>query len=433
MNILLIGAGGREHALTWKLSQSSLCEELFVTPGSDAIGQEPKTSCVELNVKNHTEIVEFCLDKDIGLVVVGPEIPLVDGLADSLEAAEIPVFGPSKEAAQLEGSKGFMKDLCKKYDIPTAAYERFTEINPALAYIEAQGAPIVVKADGLAAGKGVIVAETVEQAKQAVTDMLSGNAFDGAGSSVVIEEFLDGEEVSFFAISDGERILPLTSAQDYKRAFDGDKGPNTGGMGAYSPARAAIWSPELERIAMERVIKPTADAMSAEGMPFKGIYYAGLMIVHGKPHLIEYNVRFGDPECQAIMMRLESDLGELLYDAAIQNLTGWKKKLSWSDDHAMCVVMAANGYPESYEKGTAINGLDKIKEEASSKVFHAGTKNENGQWVSNGGRVLSVTAMGETLEVSKTKTYDIISCIQWPDGFYRKDIGWRTLSNVAND
>ena len=352
MNVLLIGSGGREHALAWKLSQSDKCDQLYVSPGSDAIGLEQKTSCVDLECKDHGSIIAFCQDNSIDLVVIVLEAPLVDGLADSLETKNIAVFGSSQKAAQLEGSKGFTKDLCKKYDIPTAAYERFTDISAAHAYIEKQGAPIVVKADGLAAGKGVIVAETVQQAKEAVDDMLEGSHFGEAGASVVIEEFLEGEEVSFFAISDGDVVLPMTTAQDHKRAFDGDKGPNTGGMGAYSPARAGIWNDDLEQDVMKTIITKTSDAMKAEGTPFKGIYYAVLMIVKGKPYLIEYNVRFGDPECQPLMMRLDSDLLELLYDAATQNLSKWKKDqpIQWSDEHTFCVIMAANGYPGSYEK-----------------------------------------------------------------------------------
>lgn len=428
MNILSIGSGGREHALAWKLSQSSLCDQLFVSPGSDAIGREPKTVNTALDTSDPVAVILFCEEHDIEFVVIGPETPLVEGLVDALETADIAVFGPSKAAAQLEGSKGFMKDLCKKYNIPTAAYERFTDVKKAHDFIEAQGAPIVVKADGLAAGKGVIVAQTVEQAKEAVSDMLSGDAFGEAGSSVVIEEFLDGEEVSFFAISDGATVLPLTSAQDHKRAFDGDKGPNTGGMGAYSPAREGVWSPELEREVLERIVRPTADAMSAEGTPFKGIYYAGLMIVHGKPYLIEYNVRFGDPECQPLMMRLKSDLGELLYDASTNNLSKWDDKIVWSKEHALCVIMAANGYPGAYEKGTSIRGLNHVPESRKMKVFHAGTKYEDEQWISNGGRVLAVTSMDSSLDLAQSKTYEMVSKVNWEDGFYRKDIGWRALS-----
>ncbi len=427
-----MGAGGREHALTWKLVQSDMCDHLFVAPGSDAIGLEPKTSCVDLDITDHKAVVQFCKENGIGFVIVGSEIPLVAGISDSLETENIPVFGPSKKAAQLEGSKGFMKNLCKKYNIPTAKYECFTNSTPAHAFIDQVGAPIVIKADGLAAGKGVIIAETVEQAKETVSDMLSGNAFGEAGASVVIEEFLDGEEVSFFALSDGKVVLPLTSAQDHKRAFDGDKGPNTGGMGAFSPARKDLWTPELEREVMENIITPTADAMSAEGLPFKGVYYAGLMIVEEKPYLIEYNVRFGDPECQPMMMRLESDLVALLYDAATGHLSRHTKTIEWNNAPALCVIMAAKGYPESYEKNTLIEGLDALENTSSMKVFHAGTHYKDGQWLSNGGRVLAVTSMSPTLEVSKLKTYDMISNITWDEGFYRKDIAWRALLNISS-
>ncbi len=429
MNILLIGSGGREHALCWKLSQSDSCDQLFVSPGSDAMALEPKTSCIDVDISNHTDVISFCKEKAIDLVVIGPETPLVDGLGDSLEAENINVFGPSKKAAQLEGSKGFMKDLCRKYDIPTAAYECFTEVEPAHAFIDKHGAPIVVKADGLAAGKGVIVAESVEDAKQAVTDMLSDNTFGEAGASVVIEEFLDGEEVSFFAISDGETVLPLTSAQDHKRVFDGDKGPNTGGMGAYSPANTSLWNEDLEKKSMEKIVIPTAKAMAEENAPFKGIYYAGLMIVNGEPYLIEYNVRFGDPECQPLMMRLESDLVELLHDASTKNLSKWENKIEWSNNHAMAVIMAAKGYPAAYEKGTLIEGLKDIEQNNTQKVFHAGTKNSDDKWLSNGGRVIAITSTAPTLSLSKDNTYDIISSIKWDDGFYRTDIGWRALKN----
>lgn len=422
MKILLVGSGGREHALAWKLKQSERCDHLYVAPGNAGIAQIAE--CVPIKVEEIEALVSFAKDHGVGLVVVGPETPLVLGLADKMKEAGIPVFGPSQKAAQLEGSKGFMKDLCKKYNIPTAGYERFTSLDKAFAYLDEQGAPIVVKADGLAAGKGVIVAETLEDAKDAAKDMLSGNSFGNAGASIVIEEFMEGEEVSFFAICDGEHVLALTSAQDHKRVFDGDKGPNTGGMGAYSPAR--LMTPELKDKIMERIIHPTVDAMKTEGMPFAGVLFAGLMIVDGEPKLIEYNARFGDPECQTLMLRMESDLVNVLEAAATGQLN--MLSITWSDEPAICVVMAADGYPGAYKKNTIIGGLDKAAQIPNVQIFHAGTSMLDGHIVATGGRVLGVCATEKTLRDARNLAYKAVDKIDWEDGFCRSDIAWRALN-----
>ncbi len=421
MKILLVGSGGREHALAWKILQSERCDHLYVAPGNAGIAQIAE--CVPIKVEEIDALVEFAKGNEIGLVVVGPEGPLVMGLADKIKAAGIPVFGPSEKAAQLEGSKGFMKDLCKKYNIPTASYERFTNLEKALAYIEREGAPIVIKADGLAAGKGVIVAETLEDAKDAAKDMLSGNAFGNAGASIVVEEFMEGEEVSFFAICDGEHVLAMSSAQDHKRVFDGDKGPNTGGMGAYSPAR--LMTPDLKDKIMERIIHPTVEAMKAEGCPFAGVLFAGLMIVDGEPKLIEYNARFGDPECQTLMLRLQSDLVNVLEAAATGQLN--MLSLTWSDEPAICVVMAADGYPGAYKKNTLIRNLDAAAQVPKVQIFHAGTSVLDGHIVATGGRVLGVCAVEKTLKDARDLAYQAIDKIDWEDGFCRKDIAWRAL------
>ncbi len=422
MNILLIGSGGREHALAWKLKQSPKCTKLYCAPGNAGIAQEAEI--VNISVDQIDALVEFTLNNAIDFVVVGPEAPLVDGLADKLRAQDIPVFGPSQDAAQLEGSKGFMKDLCKEFSIPTAAYERFTDIDAAIAFIQKTGAPIVVKADGLAAGKGVIVAMSESEAIEAVKDMLSGNSFGASGSSVVIEEFMEGEELSFFALTDGEAILPLTSAQDHKRVFDGDKGPNTGGMGAYSPGN--LINDELEERILTQIIQPTVDGLKQRGTPYSGVLYAGLMIKDNQPKLIEYNARFGDPECQAIMMRLETDLVDLLLATAQSKLATFGQA-SWSSDIAMCVVMAAQGYPGAYEKNTAINGLEDANKTQDTVVFHAGTAEKDGKIVSIGGRVLGVTSTGADIHAARDKAYSAVDKINWPQGFCRRDIGWRAL------
>ena len=430
MRVLLVGSGGREHALAWALAQSDHCDALYCARGNAGI--ESCAELVDLGVDQIDELVDFAKDNAIDLVVVGPEAPLVDGLADKVSEAGIAVFGPNAKAAQLEGSKGFMKDLCAKYKIPTAQYGRFTDFDAAKAFIEDQGAPIVVKADGLAAGKGVIIAETVEQALEAAEDMLSGNAFGDAGAEVVIEQFLNGEEVSYFALADGKTILPLTSAQDHKRAYDGDAGPNTGGMGAYSPAH--LMNDALERKILERIIEPTVAGMAEDGTPFTGVLYAGLMIVDGEPFLIEYNARFGDPECQPLMMRLQGDLLEILHAGAEGRLAEIKESVTWRDESALCVVYAAEGYPGSYQKGTVIRDLDETTTSKDVVVFHAGTaKNDDGEIVNIGGRVLGVTALGRDVGEAQKKAYSAIEKISWPDGFYRTDIGWRAVKASDED
>ncbi len=424
MKVLLIGSGGREHALAWALAQSDQCDALYCAPGNAGI--EECAELVDIVAEDIEGLVTFVKEKSIDFVVVGPEGPLVAGLADRLNEESITVFGPSAAAAALEGSKGFMKDLCTKYDIPTAAYGRFTDLPEAKKFIKEQGAPIVVKADGLAAGKGVIIAETEEEAIEAATDMLSGDSFGDAGNEIVIEEFMDGEELSYFALADGKTILPLTSAQDHKRAYDGDQGPNTGGMGAYSPAH--FITPELEETIITRIIEPTIAAMAAEGTPFTGVLYAGLMVVNGEPKLIEYNVRFGDPECQPLMMRLQGDLLEILLASAEGRLDEMHDKVSWSDSPALCVVMATEGYPGSYPKNTPIKGVGRADQIGGVKIFHAGTgKNADGQLVSTGGRVLGITALADTVEESCKAAYRSVDIIDWPDGFCRRDIAWRAM------
>ncbi len=424
MNILLVGSGGREHALAWKLSQSPRCTRLYCAPGNAGI--EDQAQCVPIKVDEIDALVEFAKDNAIDLVIVGPENPLVDGLADEMNRAGIDVFGPSAKAAELEGSKGFMKDLCAKYDISSAKYGRFTNVESAKKFILETGAPIVVKTDGLAAGKGVIICETTDQAIEAAEEMLSGASFGDAGKEVVIEEFLEGEEVSFFALADGKSILPLTSAQDHKRVGDGDTGLNTGGMGAYSPAH--FMNDALEKQIIEDIIEPTIKGMASEGCPFTGVLFAGLMIKDGKATLLEHNVRFGDPECQAIMMRLQGDLVDILQAAAQGRLDEVKDQVSWSRDPALCVVMAANGYPGSYQKNTVISGIDDANTIDDAYVFHAGTsRDENGNIISVGGRVLGVTASGDTIAKAQEQAYKAVDKISWNEGFCRRDIGWRAL------
>jgi phosphoribosylamine--glycine ligase len=420
MNVLLIGGGGREHALAWKLSQSPLLAKLYCAPGNAGIAQVAE--CVALDVTKHADVISFCKEKNIGLVVIGPEAPLVAGLADDLDEAGIKVFGPSKAAAQLEGSKGFTKDLCAEFGIPTAAYRRFTKGVAAKAYVAAQRPPIVIKADGLAAGKGVTIANTRREADAAI-DACFGGSFGAAGAEVVIEEFLDGEEASFFALIGGTTALPLATAQDHKRAHDGDKGPNTGGMGAYSPA--PVMTPDLCARVMDEIVMPTVRAMKERGTPFKGVLYAGLMIKDGAAKLIEYNVRFGDPEAQVLMMRLKSDLLPALLAVANGDLSG--TTLEWFDDAALCVVMAAKGYPGPYEKGTEIKGLDEAGSDAGVEIFHAGTKRQGARILADGGRVLSVTARGKTTSEAKKRAYRAVAKIDWPGGFCRRDIGWRAV------
>ena len=419
MNVLLIGSGGREHALAWKIAQSPLLTKLYAAPGNPGIAESAE--CVTLDVDNHDAVVAFCRDKNIGFVVVGPEAPLVAGLADRLRAEGISTFGPSAAAAQLEGSKGFTKDICAKYDIPTGSYQRFNNAPKAKAYVRAQGAPIVVKADGLAAGKGVTVAMTVEEACAAIDDCFEG-AFGAAGAEVVVEAYLDGEEVSFFCLCDGKNLMALASAQDHKRVGDGDTGPNTGGMGAYSPAPAM--TAELAERTMREIIEPTARGMAAEGMPFTGVFFAGLMITAKGPELIEYNVRFGDPECQVLMMRLKSDLLELLLATAEGRLD--QVSADWRDDAALTIVMASKGYPGSYEKNTPIRHLPDPG--ADARIFHAGTAIRDGQLVATGGRVLNVTAFGANVTEAQKRAYAMAGNVAWDNGFCRKDIGWRAVA-----
>jgi phosphoribosylamine--glycine ligase len=420
MNILLLGSGGREHALAWKLFASPLVERLYCAPGNAGIAQEAEI--VSLDPAEHAAVIAFCRTNRIDLVVVGPEGPLCAGIVDDLEAAGIKAFGPSKAAARLEGSKGFTKDLCQANAIPTAAYKRFDAPAAAKAYVRAQGAPIVVKADGLAAGKGVVVAETVVEAEAAV-DMMFDGGLGAAGGEVVIEEFLTGEEASLFVMCDGQTAIPLASAQDHKRVHDGDKGPNTGGMGAYSPA--AVMTPDLTRRAMDAIVLPTMRAMRAMGAPYKGVLYAGLMITESGPKLIEYNVRFGDPECQVLMLRLMSDLAPALvaaHDGMLKNFA-----LRWYDDAALTVVMAANGYPGDYRKGSMIEGLDQAAEIEGVEIFHAGTKADGARVLANGGRVLNVCALGASVEEAQRRAYAAIDRIRWPEGFCRRDIGFRAI------
>jgi phosphoribosylamine---glycine ligase len=421
LNVLLIGSGGREHALAWKLRQSPLLDKLYAAPGNAGIAAV--AACVAVDAADHEAVARFCNESDIGLVVVGPEAPLVAGLADDLEAQGITVFGPSQAAAQLEGSKGFTKDLCARAGIPTAAYARFSDAAAAKAYLDGQALPIVVKADGLAAGKGVIIAETQADAEAAIDACFSG-AFGAAGAEVVVEEFLRGEEASFFALVDGTTALPLITAQDHKRAYDGDQGPNTGGMGAYAPA--PIMTAALCARTMTEIIEPTVRALAAAGTPFKGVLYAGLMIADGAPKLIEYNVRFGDPECQALMLLLESDLLPALLAAAEGKLDG--VRLDWRDGAAICVVMATRGYPGAYGKGSEIKGLETAGADPAVEIFHAGTNREESRVVADGGRVLGIAARGADIREAQSRAYGAIDLIDWPDGFCRRDIGWRAVA-----
>jgi len=423
MKILVVGGGGREHALAWKIGQSVLTDELYCLPGNGG------TARIATNIPGNAEDVEFvlqvCRDKAIDFVVVGPEAPLVNGLVDRLEQEGIKAFGPSAAAAQLEASKGFTKDFCARHHIPTAAYGRFSDAVSARAYASttwAQRGRLVVKADGLAAGKGVILEETLEETLRAIDSIFAGQ-FGAAGNEVVIEEYLEGEEASFFALIDGGTALPLIGAQDHKRAFDGDQGPNTGGMGAYSPA--PVLTPELQDRVMREIIEPTVAGMAADGHPYKGVLYAGLMIGPEGPRLIEYNVRFGDPECQVLMMRLKSDLVPALMAAADGMLS--TVDLRWYDDVALTVVMAAKGYPGSYEKGSEIRGVEAAGAMEDVMVFHAGTRLDGNRLLATGGRVLNVTARGRTVADAQHRAYAAIGKLDWPDGFCRKDIGWRAL------
>lgn len=421
MNVLLIGSGGREHALAWKLAQSPGLGKLFAAPGNPGIAEEAEL--VDLDAADHRAVIDFCRRHTIGLVVIGPEAPLVDGLADNLRAMGVLAFGPNRLAARLEGSKGFTKDLCARYAIPTARYARASDRLAAEAMIGDFGLPVVIKADGLAAGKGVIIAETEAEAAAALEAMFDGG-FGAAGEAVVIEEFMTGEEVSFFALVDGETVVPFGSAQDHKRVGEGDTGPNTGGMGAYSPA--SIFTSALEARVMDEILRPTAHALAAAGTPFSGILYAGLMLTPDGPRLIEYNVRFGDPECQALMPRLESDLLALMLATAKGELAGADPPV-FSDDAALVVVMAAKGYPGTPRTGGAIAGLDA----KDAKIFHAGTALEGGKLIAGGGRVLGVAALGATVADARAAAYGALDGIDFPTGFCRRDIGWREVARGA--
>lgn len=428
ITVLVIGGGGREHALCYALNRSPSCAAVLCAPGNAGIAQSGDATCIsDLDISSSDDVISFCRKREVGMVVVGPEAPLVAGLVNDLVKVGIPTFGPSSEAAALEGSKDFMKKLCDKYNIPTAKYRTFTDAVEAKKYVKNEGAPIVVKADGLAAGKGVVVAMTLDEAFEAIDSMLVEGSFGSAGSLVIIEEFLEGEEASFFALVDGTNALPLESAQDHKRVGDGDVGPNTGGMGAYSPA--PIVTDELKRTVMESIIIPTVKGMSTEGCKFVGVLYAGLMIEKksGLPKLIEYNVRFGDPECQVLMMRLESDLAQVLLSACQGELGN--VSLTWSPEIAMVVVMASQGYPGPYKKGTVIKNVDKAEQVSPAvKIFHAGTALDgDGNLVAVGGRVLGVTAKGKDIEEARARAYGAVDAVEWPEGFFRHDIGWRAL------
>ena len=423
MNVLIIGNGGREHALAWKAAQSANVETVYVAPGNAGTALDQGIENIDIAVSDFAALADFASNNNVGLTIVGPEAPLVDGVVDYFSERQLPCFGPSKGAAQLEGSKAFTKDFLARHAIPTAAYANFTELEPALAYLREQGAPIVVKADGLAAGKGVIVAETLEQAEEAVRDMLSGNAFGDAGCRVVIEEFLQGEEASFIVMVDGENVLPMATSQDHKRVGDGDTGPNTGGMGAYSPA--PVVTDAVHQRIMNEVILPTVRGMEQEGNRYTGFLYAGLMInPAGEPKVIEYNCRFGDPETQPIMLRLQSDLVELCLTALRGELDS--ADASWDPRPAVGVVMAAGGYPASYDKGDEITGIP--AETGSSKVFHAGTSLQDGKLVTSGGRVLCATAMGDRVSDAQALAYQLVDQIQWRGAFCRRDIAYRAIA-----
>ena len=424
MNILIIGSGGREHALAWKVAQSPLADTVFVAPGNGGTATEPRVENVAIDISDFKALADFAKVNQVGLTIVGPEQPLVDGVVDYFEAEGLAIFGPRKGAAQLEGSKAFTKDFLARHKIPTAEYQNFTDVEPAIAYLKEKGAPIVVKADGLAAGKGVIVAQTLEEAENAVRDMLAGNAFGEAGHRVVIEEFLAGEEASFIVMVDGEHVLPMASSQDHKAVFDGDKGPNTGGMGAYSPA--PVVTQDIHNRVMAEVILPTVKGMAAEGNTYTGFLYAGLMVMaDGTPKVIEYNCRFGDPETQPIMMRLQSDLVELCLAALAKKLD--TVTANWDSRAALGVVLAGGGYPGDYTKGDEINGLNS-NSSANAKVFHAGTKLSNNAVVTNGGRVLCAVGLGNTVSQAQKEAYKLVDQISWNGMFCRRDIGYRAVA-----
>lgn len=420
MNILILGSGGREHALAWAVMQNPKCDKLIVAPGNAGIAAI--ADCASLDILDGAAVINFAEENSIDFVIVGPEAPLAVGVADRLREAGFRVFGPSEAAARLEASKAFTKEICDIANAPTAGYGHFTDAEAAKAYIRAEGAPIVVKADGLAAGKGVIVAMDLDTALAAIDDMFGGE-FGAAGAEVVIEEFMDGEEASYFVLVDGETCLPIGTAQDHKRVGEGDTGPNTGGMGAYSPA--PVLSDAIAQKAMDQIVRPTMKAMVDRGTPYQGVLYVGLMIKEGQPRLVEYNARFGDPECQALMLRLGAQALDLMLACADGTLA--TAQVNWADDHAVSVVMAAKGYPGAYAKGTGIFGLDALPETSFEMCFHAGTASQDGQIVANGGRVLNVTARGATLQEAKDRAYAMIDQITWPEGFCRRDIGWRAL------
>jgi len=420
MNILILGSGGREHSLAWAIQQNPKCDRLIVAPGNAGIAQICETA--DIDILDGDAVATFAEENTIDFVIVGPEAPLAAGVADRLRDAGLLVFGPSKAAARLEASKSFTKAICDAANSPTSAYGHFTDADAARAHIRTQGAPIVVKADGLAAGKGVIVAMTEAEALAAIDDMFDGS-FGQAGAEVVIEEFMEGEEASFFVLCDGKTVLPIGTAQDHKRVGDGDTGPNTGGMGAYSPA--PVMTDAVTHKALSEIVQPCMDEMAKRGTPFEGVLFVGLMIKDGQPRLVEYNVRFGDPECQTLMMRLGGQVLDLLQACSEHRLA--EAQVNWADDHAITIVMAANGYPGSYEKGTVINGLDALPEDSKNMVFHAGTATKDGHTIATGGRVLAVTARGDNLSEARDRAYAMTRQIDWPDGFYRSDIGWRAL------
>ncbi len=421
MNILILGGGGREHALAWAVVQNPKCDRLIVAPGNAGIADVAE--CASIDIESASAVLTLVEEEAIDFVIIGPEAPLAAGVADRLRAADILVFGPSQAAAQLEASKAFTKEICDACGANTARYGHFTDAATAKAYVQREGAPIVVKADGLAAGKGVIIAETVAEAERAIDDMFGG-AFGGAGAEVVIEEFMQGEEASFFVLCDGTDVLPMGTAQDHKRVGEGDTGPNTGGMGAYSPA--PVLSEEIAQRALDDIIRPCVAEMAKRGMPYQGVLYAGLMIKDGLPRLVEYNVRFGDPECQVLMMRLGAQALDLMQATADGTLA--QARVNWADDHAVTVVMAAKGYPGAYEKGTVIKGLDALTSDSMNMVFHAGTAEKDDEIVATGGRVLNVTARGASLRDAQERAYATVDKITWPDGFVRRDIGWRALN-----
>jgi phosphoribosylamine--glycine ligase len=425
MNILLLGSGGREHALAWKIAASPLLTKLWCAPGNAGIAREAE--CVALDIADHAQVIAFCRANTIDFVVVGPDAPIAAGIVDDLTAAGIKAFGPSKAAGQLESSKSFTKALCRANNIPTAAYAHFTDPDKAKAYIRAQGAPIVVKADGLAAGKGVVVAMNLDEALDAV-DIMFGGGFGAAGAEVVVEEFMVGEEASFFALCDGEHALPLATAQDHKRVFDGDEGPNTGGMGAYSPA--PVMTDALCAQVMDEMIRPTLRALAAMGTPYKGVLYAGVMVTAQGPKLVEYNARFGDPECQVLMLRMKDDIVPALIASADGQLKNFS--LRWTDDVALTVIMATKGYPGDYGKGSVIAGLDEAAACDGVEIFHAGTKADGANILANGGRVLNICATGKSVKEAQQRAYAAVDCVRWPEGFCRRDIGWRAVEREGS-